>query len=92
VNEKTPRPADWPASMLDDDRTWQGDYDPYLGALARQGRRPFHAAPRGKPRDGEGADAAAAEAPDHASGADAADQDDPYLASLARKPGDSPAT
>ncbi|NGX16093.1 hypothetical protein [Wenzhouxiangella sp. XN24] len=91
MSEKTPRPADWPASMLDDDRTWQGDYDPYLGALARQGRRPFHAASRREASDGGAREAAPAQAPDHAGGSDSADQD-PYLAGLARKPHDSAAT
>jgi len=91
VSEKTPRPADWPASMLDDDRTWQGDYDPYLGALARQGRRPFHAASRKEPNEGGATHPAPAQTPDHAAGADSADQD-PYLASLARQPDDSAAT
>jgi hypothetical protein len=32
-----------PADVLDDDRTWQGDYDPYLGRLAHEGRK--HRAP-----------------------------------------------
>ena len=32
-----------PADLLDDDRTWQGDYDPYLGKLAHEGRK--HRAP-----------------------------------------------
>jgi hypothetical protein len=32
-----------PADVLDDDRTWQGDYDPYLGQLAHEGRK--HRAP-----------------------------------------------
>jgi hypothetical protein len=31
------------ADVLDDDRTWQGDYDPYLGQLAHEGRK--HRAP-----------------------------------------------
>jgi hypothetical protein len=28
-----------PADLLDDERTWQGDNDPYLAALAQEGRR-----------------------------------------------------
>ena len=77
--------------MLDDDRTWQGDYDPYLGALARQGRRPFHAASRREANDDGAGNTRRAEAADHSAGSDADDQD-PYLASLARKPGDPAAT
>lgn len=87
MTDKPSRPADWPASMLDDDRTWQGDYDPYLGALARQGRRPFHAARPAAADPGAGRPAPAAAADD-----DSADHGDPYLAGLARTPpDDSPA-
>jgi hypothetical protein len=32
-----------PAEIFDDERTWQGDYDPYLGTLAHEGRK--HRAP-----------------------------------------------
>lgn len=32
-----------PPELLDDDRSWQGDHDPYLAALAHEGRK--HRAP-----------------------------------------------
>lgn len=32
-----------PAELLDDERSWQGDHDPYLSALAHEGRK--HRAP-----------------------------------------------
>lgn len=32
-----------PADAADDEPTWQGDHDPYLASLARQGRQPFRA-------------------------------------------------
>lgn len=38
------RAADIPAEALDDDRSWQGDHDPYLATLARQGREQRRAA------------------------------------------------
>lgn len=28
-----------PAEILDDERSWQGDHDPYLGMLAHEGRK-----------------------------------------------------
>lgn len=28
-----------PAELLDDDRSWQGDHDPYLAQLAHEGRK-----------------------------------------------------
>jgi hypothetical protein len=37
------RHAGLPPELLDDERTWQGDHDPYLGRLAQEGRR--HRAP-----------------------------------------------
>lgn len=37
-----------PAEILDDERSWQGDHDPYLGKLAHEGRKHREApAPRG---------------------------------------------
>lgn len=36
-----------PAELLDEERSWQGDHDPYLVALAREGRR--HRAPAPSP-------------------------------------------
>lgn len=85
MTDKTPRPADWPASMLDDDRTWQGDYDPYLGALARQGRRPFYAARPAEPG------AAWAEPAGDDADDDSVQHGDPYLAGLRRMPPDDSA-
>jgi hypothetical protein len=37
------RVTELPAAMLDDERSWQGDHDPYLGMLAHEGRK--HRAP-----------------------------------------------
>ena len=33
------RSRELPEEMLDDDRSWQGDHDPYLGMLAHEGRK-----------------------------------------------------
>lgn len=37
------RPVALPPDTGEDERSWQGDHDPYLGSLAREGRR--HRAP-----------------------------------------------
>lgn len=34
-----------PAEILDDERSWQGDHDPYLGMLAHEGRKHREAPP-----------------------------------------------
>lgn len=34
-----------PAEILDDERSWQGDHDPYLGGLAHEGRKHREAPP-----------------------------------------------
>jgi hypothetical protein len=39
VSSKTPLPQDLPAEILDDERSWQGDHDPYLASLALEGRK-----------------------------------------------------
>lgn len=33
------RGRELPAEILDDERSWQGDHDPYLGMLAHEGRK-----------------------------------------------------
>lgn len=51
--------ADPPDESLDDERSWQGDHDPYLARLANEGRRnrpaPARPGPRvdGPPDDGD---------------------------------------
>lgn len=39
MNGKPPNPRDLPAEILDDERSWQGDNDPYLATLALEGRK-----------------------------------------------------
>jgi len=39
-----------PAEILDDERSWQGDHDPYLGGLAHEGRKHREAPPLRGPR------------------------------------------
>jgi hypothetical protein len=34
-----------PPEILDDERSWQGDHDPYLGGLAHEGRKHREAPP-----------------------------------------------
>ena len=36
--------------LLDDERTWQGDHDPYLGSLAHEGRQHREPPPPRAPR------------------------------------------
>jgi hypothetical protein len=59
MSAKPPPPRELPADILDDERTWQGDHDPYLAALAHAGRTqhppPPERAPHleGPPDDGD---------------------------------------
>jgi hypothetical protein len=52
---RKPPEAIMPADLLDDERTWQGDLDPYLAQLAHEGRkyrpppRHAHRASRARP-------------------------------------------
>ena len=39
-----------PAEILDDDRSWQGDHDPYLATLAHEGHLGKAPAPQCGPR------------------------------------------
>lgn len=39
MSEKTPQLHDMPEDLLDDERTWQGDHDPYLAKLAHEGQK-----------------------------------------------------
>jgi hypothetical protein len=39
-----------PADLLDDERTWQGDLDPYLAQLAHEGRKHREPPPPRAPR------------------------------------------
>jgi hypothetical protein len=39
-----------PAEILDDDRSWQGDHDPYLATLAHEGHLGKAPAPQRGPR------------------------------------------
>lgn len=38
-DKRPPRETILPADLMDDDRTWQGDLDPYLGKIAHEQRR-----------------------------------------------------
>jgi hypothetical protein len=62
MSAKPPPPRELPAEILDDERSWHGDHDPYLAALAHSGRTqppppppPPERAPRleGPPDDGD---------------------------------------
>jgi hypothetical protein len=39
-----------PDELLDDERSWQGDHDPYLGSLAKAGRQQRGGPPPRAPR------------------------------------------
>jgi hypothetical protein len=47
---RKPPEAIMPADLLDDERTWQGDLDPYLGQLAHEGRKHREPPPPRGPR------------------------------------------
>lgn len=50
MSDDKPRSRELPAEILDDERTWQGDHDPYLATLAQEGRRHRPEAPARAPR------------------------------------------
>jgi hypothetical protein len=50
MSEDTSRMRQLPAEILDDERTWQGDHDPYLATLANEGRKNRPQAPARAPR------------------------------------------
>jgi hypothetical protein len=39
MSGERPRSSEIPAEILDDERSWQGDHDPYLAQLAHEGRK-----------------------------------------------------
>lgn len=53
MNGKPPHPREIPAEILDDERSWQGDHDPYLAMLAHEGRK-HRPAPAGRAARVEG--------------------------------------
>ena len=39
MSDRKPSARELPGEILDDERSWQGDHDPYLAMLAHEGRK-----------------------------------------------------
>lgn len=50
MSADTSRMRALPPEILDDERTWRGDHDPYLATLAHEGRKHRPPAPARAPR------------------------------------------